>query len=222
MGRLYAIGDIHGCWQELDLMLNHLSPAKDDRVLLMGDLVNRGPDSKRVLEIARHVKALALLGNHEVRLLAYQSLRDPDMLKPYDWITLSALGDDEWDYMHQMKRYHYEPAHDTIFVHGGFMPNVPWRQQTISTVTRIQVVTQEGEPAKRSEAPDGTPWYTLWPGPSFVVYGHTPRASIVRTNLTLGLDTGCVHGNYLTCYSLPSKEIIQVRSRRAYWPRTLK
>ncbi len=203
-------------------MLNRLSPGKDDRVLLIGDLVNRGPDSKRVIDIARHAKALALLGNHEVRLLAYQSLRDPDMLKPYDWTTLSGLGDEEWEYIRQMKRYHYEANSDTIFVHGGFLPNVPWRQQTVSTVTRIQVIDQDGEPAKRSEVPDGIPWTQLWPGPSYVVYGHTPRLEIQENELTLGIDTGCVHGNFLTCYVLPEKETIQIPSKRAYWPRNLK
>ena len=68
-GRLIIIGDIHGCHQEFADLLNQLAPVKGDRIILLGDLVNRGPDSLRVLDLARASRAIALLGNHELRLL---------------------------------------------------------------------------------------------------------------------------------------------------------
>jgi len=71
-GRLIAIGDIHGCHAEFAELLDQLAPTKDDRLILLGDLVNRGPDSPKVIDLARAASALSLLGNHELRLLNYR------------------------------------------------------------------------------------------------------------------------------------------------------
>src|SRR5579862_663589 len=71
-GRLIAIGDIHGCHLEFAELVERLELARDDRVVLLGDLVNRGPDSCRVIDLARQIKAVSLLGNHELRLLKHR------------------------------------------------------------------------------------------------------------------------------------------------------
>jgi predicted phosphodiesterase len=71
-GRLIAIGDIHGCHQEFAELLDRVAFSKDDQLILLGDLVNRGPDSNRVIDLARQYKAISLLGNHELRLLNYR------------------------------------------------------------------------------------------------------------------------------------------------------
>src|SRR4051812_25086429 len=75
-GRLIAIGDIHGCHVEFAELLDQLDLKSDDRLILLGDLVNRGPDSLRVLDLARSHHAISLLGNHELRLLKYYRTRD--------------------------------------------------------------------------------------------------------------------------------------------------
>ena len=62
-GRLIAIGDIHGCYQEFTELLERLELTKDDQLILLGDLVNRGPDSSKVIELARANRAISLLGN---------------------------------------------------------------------------------------------------------------------------------------------------------------
>ena len=54
-------------------MISRLELGREDRLVLLGDLVNRGPDSCKVLDLARANKAIALLGNHELRLLKYKS-----------------------------------------------------------------------------------------------------------------------------------------------------
>ena len=62
------IGDIHGCYDELQALLDLVGPDEDDDILAVGDLVDRGPDSLRVLEFFRdHPRASSLLGNHEDR-----------------------------------------------------------------------------------------------------------------------------------------------------------
>ena len=60
-------------------------------------------------------------------------------------------------------------------------------------------------------------WSTLWNGPPFVIYGHTPREEVARTKWTLGIDTACVLGGSLTAYVLPEKKIVQVKARETYY-----
>ena len=72
-GRIIAIGDVHGCADEFETLLGRLALTRHDRVVLVGDLVNRGPDSARVLELARRHAHRSLLGNHE-RLSAARAL----------------------------------------------------------------------------------------------------------------------------------------------------
>jgi predicted phosphodiesterase len=69
MPRTIAIGDVHGCADELEELLEALNLKPGDRVIQLGDLVNRGPDSRRVIQLARTYKIEAILGNHELRLL---------------------------------------------------------------------------------------------------------------------------------------------------------
>jgi len=68
-GRTLAIGDVHGCHQALVALLAVLKPAPDDTVVFVGDVVDRGPDSKqvvdRILELRKSCKVIFILGNHE-------------------------------------------------------------------------------------------------------------------------------------------------------------
>src|SRR4051812_40412851 len=75
-GRLIAIGDIHGCHVEFAELLARLDLTRDDRLVLLGDLINRGPDSNKVIELARENRAVALLGNHELRFLKHRRTGD--------------------------------------------------------------------------------------------------------------------------------------------------
>lgn len=214
--RVIAIGDVHGCWMELERLLEHIDPRPQDQVIFIGDLINRGPDSKKVLAMARHLKAVSLLGNHEWRLLSWYRLREDAILKAYDRPTIDALDDEDWHYLAHMPLWHYAKTHETVFVHGGFLPGHPWRTQTVSVVTRIQNIDKDGQPRKRSQAPDCPHWSELWEGPPYVVYGHTPRPAVHRQRWSLGIDTGCVYGGHLTAYILPERKIVQVKAGRTY------
>lgn len=216
-GRLIAVGDIHGCHQEFADLLDKLDLQKDDRLILLGDLINRGPDSGRVVELAREFATASLLGNHELRHVNYRRTEDPTHLKKEDYVTIQQLKGKDWDYLEKMKLTYEDGKLGVVFVHAGFLPGRPWYQQPARIVTRIQVVGEDGEPHKRSEMPDAPHWSTLWSGPPFVVYGHTPREDIARTKWTLGIDTACVLGGSLTAYILPEGEIVQVKAREAYY-----
>lgn len=113
--------------------------------------------------------------------------------------------------------YHVEEL-NTVFVHGGFLPDEPWQRQPASVVTRIQAVDRAGRACKRAEAPDAPLWADLWNGPPFVVYGHTPRPDVYKLKWSVGIDTGCAMGGSLTAYILPEKRIVQVKARRRYYP----
>jgi len=216
-GRLIAIGDIHGCHQEFAELLARLAPGKDDRIVLLGDLVNRGPDSCRVLDLAREHRCFALLGNHELRLLTYRRTGDKKYLKDGDAETSERLRPIDWAFLEAMPLTFSEPDLNLVFVHGGFLPNEPWQKQPADVVTRIQVIDRDGRPAKRADKPDAPPWADLWSGPPFVVYGHTPRPEIYKLKWSVGIDTGCVLGGSLTAYELPEKRFIQVKARQRYW-----
>ena len=216
-GRLIAIGDIHGCHLEFTELLARLELTRDDRLILVGDLVNRGPDSNKVLDLAREHRAIALLGNHELRLLRHRSTGEKKYLKEGDTETAARLRPEDWAFLEAMPLTFEEPALNTVFVHGGFLPTEAWQKQPAEVVTRIQVIDREGRPAKRADAPGAPLWADLWSGPPFVVYGHTPRPEIYKLKWSVGIDTACVYGGHLTAYELPEKRFLQVKARQRYW-----
>jgi Calcineurin-like phosphoesterase len=216
-GRLIAIGDIHGCHLEFAELLEKIAPTPDDRIVLLGDLVNRGPDSLKVIDLARQCRAISLLGNHEARLLNFRRTGDRSFLKETDEETFARLRPEDWTYLEQMQLTFEEVELNTVFVHGGFLPNEPWQRQPASVVTRIQVIDEAGKPRKRGDSPDSPPWADLWNGPPFVVYGHTPRPDVYKLKWSVGIDTACAMGGYLTAYILPEKRYVQVKARRRYY-----
>jgi serine/threonine protein phosphatase 1 len=216
-GRLIAIGDIHGCHLEFAELLARLELTKDDRLILLGDLINRGPDSCKVIDLAREHRAIALLGNHELRLLNFRRTGDTKFFKDSDAATAEKLRPEDWTYLEAMPLTHHEPELDTVFVHGGFLPDEPWQKQPANIVTRIQVIDRDGKPRKRADVPEAPAWADLWSGPPFVIYGHTPRREIYKLKWSLGIDTGCVMGGHLTAYELLEKRLIQVKARQRYW-----
>ncbi|MFI5337348.1 MAG: metallophosphoesterase [Opitutales bacterium] len=215
-GRTIAIGDIHGCHQEFADLLGLLELTSADQLVLLGDLVNRGPDSCKVIDLARAHQAISLLGNHELRLLNYRRTKDESLLREMDRDTYDRLRPEDWKYLESMVLTHELPELNTVFVHGGFLPGEPWQKQPASVVTRIQVIDSDGRPAKRADAPEALPWADRWNGPPFVVYGHTPRPEIYKLKWSVCIDTACVLGGRLTAFILPERRIVQVNARKRY------
>ena len=215
-GRVIVVGDIHGCADEFETLLHKLVLTRKDRLILLGDLINRGPDSARVIELAREHAHRALLGNHELRLLNFRRTGDPTHLKRSDYETLRQLNHKSWAYLSNMPLTHHIPELRTVLVHAGFLPGRPWYSQPARVVTRIQVVGPDGEPHKRSDYPGEPHWSQLWSGPPFVIYGHTPSRDPAVAKWSLGIDTSCVQGGALTACILPERNLIQVPARECY------
>ncbi len=216
-GRLIAIGDIHGCHHEFAELLDRLALTEEDQLILVGDLVNRGPDSTKVIDLAKAHRAISLIGNHELRLLNYRKNKDTQLLRSGDDETLHMLRPEDWTYLEGMLVTHHVEELNTVFVHGGFLPNEPWQKQPVDVVTRIQVIDKDGKPRKRADCEDCPAWADLWNGPPFVVYGHTPRPEVYKLKWSVGIDTACVMGGHLTAYILPEKRFVQVKARKRYW-----
>src|SRR5262245_18080551 len=89
-GRTIAIGDIHGCLTELVVLLDAIAPSPDDAIVTLGDYIDRGPDSRGVLDrlmaLAERCRLLTLLGDHEEMLL--DAVGDKNALRR--WLTLGG------------------------------------------------------------------------------------------------------------------------------------
>ena len=216
MPRTIAIGDVHGCADEFEELLNALELEPGDRVVQVGDLINRGPDSHGVLALAREYKVESILGNHELRILRGHREGKEKLLKSYDLPTIKSMRDEDWEYLEALPKFRYGPTRDVVMVHGGFMPNQPWQSQDVDIITSIQVIDKKGMPRKRSDSPAASPWADSWHGDPFVVYGHTPRPNVLERPGSIGIDTGCVYGGHLTAYIIEDKSLVQVRARKAY------
>lgn len=216
MPKTIAIGDVHGCADEFEELLEALELEPRDRVIQLGDLVNRGPDSHRCVELARQYKIESIIGNHELRLLTARQKNRHSLLKDYDQPTMEQLTPGDWGYLMRMPKFIYDAQLETVFVHGGFLPNVPWQTQDVNVITKIQVVDKKGNPAKRSDAPDAPAWAETWSGSPFVVYGHTPRPNVFERGGSIGIDTACVYGGHLTAYLVEDRSLVQVRARKTY------
>lgn len=216
MPRTIAIGDVHGCADEFEELLLALDIKPGDRVIQLGDLVNRGPDSCRVIKLAREYNVEAILGNHELRLLEALRTGKSGLLKDYDLPTMKALSRKDWAYLEELPKYRFDADLNTIFVHGGFLPSKPWQTQSAETITSIQVISSKGKAAKRSDAPDAPFWADTWCGEPFVVYGHTPRPNTYERKGSIGIDTGCVYGGHLTAYIVEDGSMVQVKAAKPY------
>lgn len=205
--RLIFIGDIHGCIEELDELIATVRPERGDRVISVGDLVAKGPASAAVLERFRDRGWEAVLGNQDVKVIEAARKRDfrsaPDLegradlldwleARP-DWIDCAGEG--------------------VLVVHGGILPesklaSLPQQRETLRT---LRFVRRNGNPwhavPKGEERPGDRFWGDLWDGARTVVYGHSPspeRRPRVRA-ASIGVDTGCVYGGYLTAAILDQR-----------------
>jgi len=241
MTRTIVIGDIHGCLEEFDELLKTLGFAQGkDRLVLAGDLVDRGPDSVGVVRRARELEAECVLGNHEHKHLRWKTWEDKiaagaakkNPMKPLDALKASiqaGLNDDDFEYLFSLPRIIRLDGSRSV-VHGGCVPNRPLDRQP-KEVTMVRFVHKEKGHfvgiRSIGEVPEGTVyWSEVWTGPETLFYGHAvhdlkdPRVDNHDGYDCWGLDTGCVFGGRLTAAVLSDEnldvEIVQVDAKEAY------
>jgi serine/threonine protein phosphatase 1 len=140
-GRTIAISDIHGCFTALDVLLRELAPAQEDLLVVLGDVIDRGPDSRscidRLLELRGACRLIHLMGNHEEMMLdalaggqwaqAWPQYGGAEMLASYGGET-DQIPDAHLDFIKSGKDYYEE--NETIFTHATINPAWPMEQQT--------------------------------------------------------------------------------------------
>jgi predicted phosphodiesterase len=215
--RTLIVGDVHGCLDELLALLACCGRTGDDRVVLVGDLVAKGPDSAGVVRWARESGAAAVLGNHDAHVLG--ALRGGAGNRPRHLAFAAALSPEDVSWLEARPLWLRLPESEVgtphLVVHGGLIPGVPLAEQEREHLLNLRSITADGRPSSRIE---GTPWAALWPGPEHVVFGHDAVRGLQRHPFATGLDTGCVYGRQLTALVLPAAEIVSVPASRAYAP----
>jgi len=211
MGRIFAFGDIHGHLTKLESLLSRIPfDQAQDKLVFLGDYIDRGPHSKEVVErlIAlkgSRAKTVFLRGNHEEMLLTeYLTGRFPELyrlngggatLRSYglDQIppTQARLPASHQAFFESLLLYHREGG--CIFVHAGLKPGLPLEKQAAHDLLWVR---EEFFWRKRD-----------WP--ETIVFGHTPFAKPFQQGRLIGIDTGAAYGGRLTCLVLPEVEFIQ-------------
>jgi serine/threonine protein phosphatase 1 len=214
-GRLFAIGDIHGCVDELATMLRSIAPARGDTVVFVGDYVDRGPSANDVIELLldaedSEAELVFLKGNHEDMMLSFLGLPGhygESFLFNGGTQTLESYGIGEGDmeessqripaahvdFLKRLGTSYYRPPY--FFVHAGIAPLRQLEEQSVEDMLWIR---QE---------------FIFHPHQTgaTVVFGHTPmRAVMVDLPYKLGIDTGLVYGGKLTCLEFTEGVAYQV------------
>jgi hypothetical protein len=194
---------VHGCTGELQELLELTRFAEGtDRLVLVGDLVARGPDSAGALELARRLGARAVRGNHDDRLLAARRGGKP--LGPDHERVARSLSEDDWRTLEAMPLWLDLPEHDVRVVHAGVIPGVDLDRTPPEALLTIRTVRSRG---RWSDDPDAGPlWGSLYEGPPHMVFGHHARQDPQLHPWATGLDTGCVYGGRLTALVLDEGE----------------
>ena len=208
--RTLAIGDIHGCFTSLTTLLQTVSPAVEDKVIFLGDYIDRGPQSRQVIEhlIQRRdfFDCVFLRGNHEVMILEgrndslkaklWQSYGGFEMLVNYgaeykrDWAATIPAA--HWNFLKHTDPFYETDSH--IFVHASPAPDLDMPEQ--SDLFLYWEFFDAIQPHKSGRK---------------IICGHTPQESGLIKDLGFAacIDTNAVRGGWLTCLDADSGEYWQ-------------
>jgi hypothetical protein len=225
--RTIIVGDVHGCSAELRQLLQVVSFGSADRLVSVGDLVARGPDTPGVLELVRRCGGRAVRGNHEQRLLQVRDARARGELGPRLGASHTAVFDElstaDWTYLDAMPLWLDLPEHMLRVVHAGVVPGVAMSDQDPWALLHMRSL-RDGKP---SDKRGSGLWADHYAEEPHIVFGHNAIDGLQLHPHATGLDTGCVYGGALTALvleeasSVPpvdsrSAQIVRIPAHRAY------
>ena len=211
--RTIVVGDIHGCYDELEDMLAEVNFAAEDRLISVGDLITKGPKSREVLDrFMAEPQFSAVIGNHDLALRRRwngEKFKLKDSQKP----THKELKKDKAHYVAYLNSLPFMIDLGThLIVHAGIRPGVALHSQSTEDLTELRSLGPD------RAARDGVPWYDVYDGDKVVIFGHWPGPEPRRGKKAIGLDTGCVYGHQLTAYIIETGEFKTVPARSSYDP----
>jgi serine/threonine protein phosphatase 1 len=213
--RLFAVGDIHGCATALEVILAEIDLRPGDKLVSLGDYLNKGPQTcqvlDRLLQLDDQGFLVPLLGNHEINLLAAGRLKqtqigstvlvDNHTLNSYGAETsamgLAAIPDRHWQFIETCRAWYM--TDDYIFVHATLQPDRPMAQQSETALFWDKLVYPQPHQSGKT-----------------MVCGHTPQRSGHPFNVghAICLDTAACEGQWLTCLEVFSGEVWQANQQQ--------
>jgi serine/threonine protein phosphatase 1 len=207
--KLFIVGDIHGCLDALENLMKKIDWHPDrDGLIFLGDYVDRGRDPKGVIDLlielskeSPHVRFL--MGNHEALFLEYLDGGDADLylynggastLRSYGKNKGIAVPKEHLSFLQSLEPY--IELDDYWIVHAGLQPGIEIQEQSLQDLLWIR------EPFIMSDYDFG----------KTVIFGHTPFSVPFIMENKIGLDTGAVFGNRLTCFELPARKFHSVNA----------
>lgn len=238
-GAFDIIGDVHGCFDELQELLEKLgykvernaqnffdvqSPS-NRKAVFVGDLVDRGTNSPDVLRLVmsmtRDGKAFCVPGNHDAKLFKYLSGRQVTVSHGLAE-TVAQLENESPEFRHEIAEFidslvsHYVFDDGNLVVaHAGMKENLQGRGSG-----RVRDFALYGETTGETDEfglPVRYNWAADYRGRATVVYGHVPTPNPEWLNNTICIDTGCVFGGKLTALRYPEKELVSVAAKQVYY-----
>lgn len=229
--RTICISDIHGCIDEFEELLKKISyNKKSDRIILLGDLIDRGPDSLAVVQKARQMNLECVMGNHEYKFLKWyrSSGSRADVYDKKDYY--SEFMNEDINYISNMPTY-IKLDNNVVVVHAGLKPGISISAQSKDDLMYLRYTDSQRKFISLKkianigvEAAGAHFWTEFWTGPESVVYGHNVHSmtdplieEVSPGVMCYGLDTGCCFGGRLTALILETKEIVQVQAKETYY-----
>lgn len=214
MNKIFAIGDIHGCFDKLQrLILEIKADPANDTLVFIGDYIDRVDGGRDVVDYILKLKktfqnVICLRGNHESMLLRFlDGVEDDIYLANGGFATLKAYGISRSDTPKVRKKKippdHLKffktllPYYETdqfIFVHAGLIPGRELNEQSLYDMQWIRQTFIDSDDDFGKQ----------------VVFGHTHFSEPLVEDNKIGIDTGAVYGGSLTCVELPALKFYQV------------
>lgn len=217
MKRILVVGDVHGCFDELRRLIDRAKVSGGDEVTLVGDVVNKGPDSIGVIRFCRDNDIAAVMGNHDdyvVRCIAARRRGDDREFSETARKIAKKIADEDAAWLKSLPLWLRLPGQRAVVVHAGIVPGRSLTDQKRENLLTMRSVRPDGTGSKRIE--DGVPWASLHRGPSHVFFGHDAVRGLQRWKYATGLDTGCVYGGRLTAFELTTESFVSVSAKASY------
>jgi len=232
-GRLIVYGDVHGCLEELKTLREKVAPKKEDREVIIGDILDKGPYCVETLQYAREKGIESVMGNHEYKYLRYYKheqnrektgKKNPMSFGPEKTALYKALHVKDLAYIETMP--FYIKVGNVTLLHAGITNDINLetaKKRKLESVIYIRDLDENGKWLSRDLSSQAHRfWAEVYDGnQGFVVYGHSDFEEVRIDPYAIGIDTGCVYGNKLTAliindtqHPLESYEIVDEKTRR--------